>query len=169
MAARCVWSIKFDGDLLSKKDNRSAFIQVVSKQMMLPLMKSRIQNGAGSLSRELFLLIKSRAEGIEPSSSSHQPTSRPGMAKPAEPRPSTSRAGQSRKPKRKRASQERQAEEQEGQAERELKKKARCRCAFCPWRRDRKVSQRCQRCNFYICPEHSLSVCPECVKIYEET
>ncbi|KAL8561112.1 hypothetical protein ACOMHN_033695 [Nucella lapillus] len=44
VAARCVWSIKFEDDALANKDARSAFIQCISKSLMLPYMKRRLMH-----------------------------------------------------------------------------------------------------------------------------
>ena len=145
VAARCVWSIKFKNDILSHKDQRSAFITNVSKQMMLPQMRRRFQTcDKGPFSRELVQLIQVHMERIETTPSSQQSASRVGVTRRTEPK-------------------KRQNKNQEGLADGEpAPKKSRGRCCLCPWQKDRKVKARCQRCNAYVCPDHTLSLCSNC-------
>ena len=63
VAARCVWAIKFEADSLAKKDARSAFIQCISKSLMLTQMKHHLMQT--NIERAFLHMIKNSVKRIE--------------------------------------------------------------------------------------------------------
>ena len=70
LSARYVWAIKFEPDSLAKKDAQCAFIQSISKSLMLTQMKRRFMQT--NTERAFFHLIKNSVRRIELDSERHQ-------------------------------------------------------------------------------------------------
>lgn len=178
VAARCIFSIKYPDDHLASENGRNNFIQSISETMIEVYMVRRLTHP--QMPTDLSLLIETSIRKIGESAEKNKEMARvrgfklwsksgiPSMGstshhrkRPADSQPESFDC----------AKRQKDTDDCEEYTDFQLGglevvstyTTKRYRCSLCPKKKDNKVSNRCFKCQVYICRDHSKLICDVCL------
>ncbi|GFN86933.1 PiggyBac transposable element-derived protein 4 [Plakobranchus ocellatus] len=164
LAANLIFKENKPNDLLSHQNARSDFIRDVAGGLAGGHLRRRSQ--IPTLSRELKFIMQATENHIFKMTPAQEQAEQARSAKRVTPKKQTSGSSASTPthskskpaiPKSKAAK-----SQKEHGTKGSTKRKQQQRCHYCPWKKDKKVTQTCAKCNCFVCGEHRDIVCKNC-------